>query len=101
MVSVRDSQEKGAEASLSPPRAEMRQGILAQRIEEKYGLLSGNHRLGISVVSVGEIEAAVLKAGYGEKRIARLRAFIDALTKFGIDFEEMIRFVRDSTLSSK
>lgn len=31
-----------------------------------------------------------MKAGYGEKRIARLRTFIDALTKFGIDFEEVI-----------
>lgn len=31
------------------------------------------------------------RIGYGEKRIIRLRAFIDALTKFGIDFDEVIR----------
>ena len=64
---------------------------LAREIEAKYQLLSTDNRLSVSIVSVGEAEAAILKTKIGEKRKDRIRDLIDRLTEFGIDFKEVVR----------
>lgn len=64
---------------------------VAANIEAKYKIFSGDNRLGISIVTKGEIEASILKAGLGEKRKARILALMGRLTEFGIHFEEVIQ----------
>ena len=63
---------------------------IARNIETKYQIFSGDNRLGISIVSKGEIEASILKSGLGAVRIERIRALMGRLTEFGINFEEVI-----------
>lgn len=63
---------------------------IAANIEAKYQIFSGDNRLGISIVSKGEIEASMLKAGLGERRKERIKALMSRLTEFGIHFEEVI-----------
>ncbi len=64
---------------------------VARNIEAKYQLFSRDNRLGISIVSKGEIEASILKSGLGENRKNRIRELMSRLTEFGINFEEVIR----------
>lgn len=64
---------------------------VAANIEAKYKLFSGDNRLGISIVSKGEIEASILKAGLGDKRKNRIQTLMNRLTEFGINIEEVIR----------
>jgi tRNA(fMet)-specific endonuclease VapC len=63
---------------------------VARNIEAKYQIFSGDNRLGISIVSKGEIEASILKSGLGAVRIERIRALMGRLTEFGINFDEVI-----------
>jgi len=63
---------------------------VAANIEAKYQIFSGNNRLGISIVSKGEIEASILKSKLGEKRKERIQTLMSRLTEFGINFEEVI-----------
>ena len=45
---------------------------IARDIEAKYKIFSGDNRIGIPIVSRGEIEASILKAGLGEVRQNRI-----------------------------
>lgn len=45
---------------------------VARNIEAKYQLFSRDNRLGISIVSKGEIEASILKSGLEETRRTRI-----------------------------
>ncbi|MEL6719173.1 MAG: PIN domain-containing protein [Bacteroidota bacterium] len=67
-----------------------RDDVISERIEKQYQLFNGNHRLAISIISIGEIEASILKMGLGEKRTAKIRQLINGLTEFGINFKEVI-----------
>jgi len=64
---------------------------VARALESRYRIFSGDNRLGISIVSKGEIEASILKAGLGEKRKQRIKELMSRLTEFGINFEEVIK----------
>ena len=64
---------------------------VAANMEAKYKIFSGNNRLGISIVSKGEVEASILKSGIGKKRKERIQELISRLTAFGINFEEVIK----------
>ena len=63
---------------------------VAANLEAKYQIFSGDNRLGISIVSKGEVEASILKSGLGTKRRERIRELMNHLTEFGIHFEEVI-----------
>lgn len=67
-----------------------RNDTVAKNIEAKYQIFSGDNRLGISIVSKGEIEASILKSGLGAVRKERIRELMSRLTEFGIHFEEVI-----------
>jgi len=64
---------------------------VARDIEAKYKIFSGDNRIGISIISRGEIEASILKAGLGEARQKRIKDLVNRLTEFGIHFEEVIK----------
>lgn len=64
---------------------------VARKLESRHKIFSGDNRLGISIVSKGEIEASILKAGLGEKRKQRIKELMSRLTEFGINFEEVIK----------
>lgn len=63
---------------------------VARNIEAKYQIFSGDNRLGLSIVSKGEIESSILKSGLGAKRKERIKELMSRLTEFGINFEEVI-----------
>lgn len=63
---------------------------VTRNLESKYKIFSGGNRMGISVVSKGEIEASILKSDLGEKRKYRIKTLMNQLTTFGINFEEVI-----------
>jgi tRNA(fMet)-specific endonuclease VapC len=64
---------------------------VAREIEAKFKIFSGNNRIGISIVSRGEIEASILKVGLGEVRQKRIKDLMSQLTEFGIHFEEVVK----------
>lgn len=63
---------------------------IAANIEAKYQIFNGNNRLGLPIVSKGEIEATILKTGIQAARQNRIRALMSQFTEFGIHFEEVI-----------
>lgn len=67
-----------------------RDNEVARRIEEDYELFSGNHRLGISTVSLGEIDAFVKKLQLGERRKNKIEQILQNINAFGINIEEVI-----------
>ncbi len=67
----------------------------AERIELKYNIFSGQNRLYISIVTLGEIDAFVKKMNLGERRRAKMQSLIDQLTIIGIHYDELIEAYGD------
>ncbi len=67
-----------------------RDNNISNAIEQQYQIFSGNHRLFISTVTLGEINAFVKKANLGETRKQKLLRIIDGINKISIDYKEII-----------
>ena len=67
-----------------------RDNDLARRIEEDYAIFRGDHRLAISTVSLGEINASIKKLQLGEKRKQKIEQILGNINAFGINFQEVI-----------
>ncbi len=67
-----------------------RDNNLSKKLEEKYKLFSGNNRLFVSVVTLGEIDAFVKKFGLGNKRKAKILEILQGVNKIGLNFQEVI-----------
>ena len=63
---------------------------VTKKIEAKLNLLSGDHRLIISVVSVGELKAFMKKNKWGNKKISQLEKLVDEFMIADINVEEII-----------
>ena len=59
-------------------------------IEQKYQLFGGNHKLFISVASLGEIDAIIKRLQLGEKRQRYIQCILSPVNKIGINFTEII-----------
>ena len=59
-------------------------------IEQKYQLFGGNHKLFISVASLGEIDAIIKRLQLGEKRQRYIQRILSPVNKIGINFTEII-----------
>lgn len=64
---------------------------ITRRLEANYKIFDGQNRIALSVVSKGEIEAAILKLGLGEGRKRRIQYLMNRLTIFGINFDKIIQ----------
>lgn len=60
-------------------------------IEKKYKIFSDDNRLVVSVVTVGEIEANILKLGLGVKRRRTIEGLLDKINQFGINLKEVVK----------
>lgn len=67
-----------------------RDNDISKLIEEKYQLFSGNHRLFVSVVTLGEINAIIKKFQLGIKRQNNIHRILASINKIGINFAEII-----------
>lgn len=67
-----------------------RDNEISSLIEEKYELFSGKHRLFISVVSLGEIDAIIKRLRLGVKRKNNIQRLLASINKIGINFAEVI-----------
>ena len=67
-----------------------RDNEVARRIEEDYKIFSGDHRLAISTVSLGEINASVKKLQLGERRKNKIEQILEKINEFGVNIEEVI-----------
>ena len=63
---------------------------VTKKLEAKLNLLSGDHRLIISVVSVGELKAFMKKNKWGNKKISQLEKLVDEFMIADINVEEII-----------
>jgi tRNA(fMet)-specific endonuclease VapC len=63
---------------------------VTKKLEAKLKLLSGNHRLIISIVSVGELKAFMKKNKWGNKKISQLERLVDKFMVADINVEEII-----------
>ncbi len=68
----------------------VRKTTITNRIEDKLNLLSGEHNLFISVVSLGEIRAIAKKNGWGSKKIQYLENLLNDFLVADINVEEVI-----------
>lgn len=67
-----------------------RDNDISNLIEQRYQLFNGNHRLFVSVVTLGEINAIIKKLQLGEKRQKNIQRILDSINKIGINFAEII-----------
>jgi len=67
-----------------------RDNDLSNLVEQKYQLFNGKHRLFISVVSLGEVNAIIKKLQLGKKRKEHIHQILSKTNKIGIDFDEII-----------
>lgn len=67
-----------------------RNNNVTKRLEQKLNLMSGNNRLIVSIVTVGEVRAIAKKNGWGEKKTARLFDLITDFIIAGINVEGLI-----------
>lgn len=67
-----------------------RDNDVSNLIEERYQLFSSNHRLFVSVVTLGEINAIIKKFQLGEKRQNNIQRILASIHKIGINFAEII-----------
>ena len=68
-----------------------RDNNISNLIEQQYQLFSDdNHRLFISVVSLGEINAIIKKLKLGVKRKDNIQRILSSLNVIGINFAEII-----------
>ena len=63
---------------------------VTKKLEAKLKLLSGDHRLIISIVSVGELKAFMKKNKWGNKKISQLERLVDKFMVADINVEEII-----------
>lgn len=67
-----------------------RDNDISNLIEQQYQLFSGNHRLFLSVVSLGETNALVKKLQLGKRRQHNIEQILSSINKIGINFAEII-----------
>lgn len=67
-----------------------RDNELARKIEADYKIFSGDHRLGISTVSLGEINASIKKLQLGARRKKKIEQILEKINEFAINIEEVI-----------
>ncbi|MEL7222731.1 MAG: type II toxin-antitoxin system VapC family toxin, partial [Bacteroidota bacterium] len=67
-----------------------RDNKISEAIEKKYKIFSGDNRLAISTVSLGEINATIKKLNVGEKRKDKIKEILDRVNEFSINFKEVI-----------
>ena len=63
---------------------------VTKKLEAKLKLLSGDHRLIISIVSVGQLKAFMKKNKWGNKKISQLERLVDKFMVADINVEEII-----------
>lgn len=63
---------------------------ITKKLEAKLNLLSGDNRLIISIVSVGELKAFMLKNKWGNRKINQLQQLIEDFIVADINVEEII-----------
>ena len=63
---------------------------VTKKLEAKLKLLSGDHRLIISIVGVGELKAFMKKNKWGNKKISQLERLVDKFMVADINVEEII-----------
>ena len=67
-----------------------RKNALSKKLEKKYRLFSGEHRLFISIVSLGEVDAIIKKLDIGLARQKSIKAILSSTYKIGINHSEVI-----------
>jgi len=68
----------------------VRDNVVTQNIENELNLITGNHNLVVSVVSVGEIKSIAKQNKWGERRINRLNDLFLDFIRTEINTEEII-----------
>lgn len=63
---------------------------LSDEIEKEYGLFNGEHNLGISSVTLGEIDSLAKQFGYGMPRKSRLKELLDNMFIIDINIQSII-----------
>ncbi|MEM9887212.1 MAG: type II toxin-antitoxin system VapC family toxin [Bacteroidota bacterium] len=67
-----------------------RKNALAERIEKQYALLSGEHVLYVSVVSLGEIDAYIKKFRIGKRKQHIIQRTLELTYQIDIGYQEII-----------
>jgi len=62
----------------------------SKAIEEKHQIFSGDNRLFISVVTLGEINSIIKKFKLGKRRVTEIYKILTRINKLGIEYEEII-----------
>ncbi len=68
----------------------VRDNVVTQNIENELNLITGNHNLVVSVVSVGEIKSIAKQNKWGERRINRLNDLFLDFIRTEINTEDII-----------
>lgn len=69
----------------------LRDNQMARSIEAELGLLTKQHRLLISVVSIGEIQSIAMRNNWGQRKIERFTSWLEKFLVVDINTEEIIR----------
>lgn len=67
-----------------------RDNKLSEKIEEKYEIFSGDNRLFISVVTLGEIDAFIKKFKLGERRKRNFNKILEGVVSIGLNHRKLI-----------
>lgn len=78
-----------------------RNNQVTKKLEASLNLLSGDHRLILSVVSVGELRSITRRNNWGNKKIGQLNALINELIIVDINIEGIIEEYEKLILSVK
>ena len=72
-----------------------RTNAVSEAIEEKYQLFAGSHRLVVSIVTVGELDALIKKFNLGPKRQTLIEGLLGSVAVAGIEYNEVINAYGD------
>lgn len=67
-----------------------RSAEIANRIEEDLNLFNGSHNLGISVVTLGELDSLTKQFNYGKRRITEIEKLLKGLFVIDINVKPII-----------
>jgi len=68
----------------------VRAGQVARGVEKDLKLMTGDHNLTTSIVSVGEIKSIAIKNNWGNRKIKRLEELLDNFLVADINVEEIV-----------
>jgi tRNA(fMet)-specific endonuclease VapC len=79
----------------------IRSDVYIRQLDDQFGLFSANNANFISIVSVGEIRSLAHQFAWGDNKLKRMNAFLQALRPFPIDNDAMTSIYADIDAFSK